>query len=42
MLDVQESAFQVDIINLETIRVLNNISIESFNCGLLLVTRPIL
>lgn len=42
MLDVQERAFQVEIINFETIRVLDNILIVGLNCGLLLVARPVL
>jgi hypothetical protein len=42
MLDVQERAFQVEIIDFEIIRVVNNISIVSFNSGLLLVARPVL
>jgi hypothetical protein len=42
MLNEHERAFQVEIINFETIRVLDNISIVSFNCGLLLVALPAL
>ena len=42
MLDVQEMAFQVEIIYFEIIRVVNNISIVSFNRSLLLVARPVL
>ncbi len=41
MLDVQERAFQVEIIRFETIRVLYNISIVSFDSGLLLVACPV-
>jgi len=42
MLDVQERAFQVEIIDFKIIRVIDNISIVSFDSGLLLVASPVL